>query len=244
MFSKILRASWNPKHYGVLRETSIGKLAWLILLVAALSSAVCMLLLLPTIAQLDTNLEKLARTTNVTITAHLSQSEPSYLLRNPDVLITTGTGDAIVTITPKELTVKRFLFFGAKSYDWTAFSSLETVPGNSVLLPIAVFLLPSLMFWSLLLLLTSLCIAALLFVLIYGIILHVQNVSIHTAEIAKVSLLASIPSFFIFAVAPILRLGLPIAVIAGFMLALWLTLALLGISTITERNSTKFSGKA
>jgi hypothetical protein len=231
---RALLGSWNPNQYHLVREFSFSKLCKLLALTAVLSVALFFVLLLPAFFQADAAVHKLSETTTLTLNASLTQTEPAYLLRNPDVLVTTGDGDAFIVVSPSGITVKKFLFFGREYYAWDAFSSLSTLPASSVATRAAIFLFPSILLWGALALLAIFSVFVLLYTLFTYFILHARNVTVAYADLLKVSLYATLPSMLLFAAIPILRLGLPITIILGFLFVLWLVLSLIGTSLAVE----------
>jgi hypothetical protein len=201
------------------------------------SVAVFTLLLVPVVFQSDAVAQELSKTTSITLEGTLQQTTPTYLARNPDVLITTEEERGFITITPEGLSIKYFVFFGERTYPWILFSDVTSAPVQDVLVPLMLFLVPSIIVWGSVLTFVQLAVGTVLFSTLVGSYLHVRGYVVRLDELAKVSLLASAPPLAIGALIPILRLGLPLALIIGFMFVLWLVLALLGCAQLTERRA-------
>ncbi len=227
-----------------MRELSLTRLCASLAVLCVASVILFTLLVIPAIFQSDELVQELSKTTSLTLDASLEQTAPTYIVRNPDILVTTGDETGFITVTPSALTVRSFVFFGERSYSWLALADLATVPAEKILVPITLFVLPSIIVWGTLLVLGNLALATILYAAIAGIILHARGFVTSTSELAKVALIASVPSLCLGAAIPILRLGLPLAVILGFLFSLWLTLALLGTTHLVEkRAATKFSAR-
>jgi hypothetical protein len=243
MVFRYMFGSWNPNKYHHLHELSLGRLALLVLATAACSILLFILLLIPAIFQADEAVAHLSTTTNITLGATMTQTAPTYLVQNPDVLVTTGEGNAFITITPQHIAIKRFLFFGTQEYPWTQFQSLNTLPISSMLGTLVLFLLPSMLAWGTFTLLVIAAVTAILYTLLAYFILHTRNFHIKYIDLLKVALYAGLPSMMLFAVTPILRLGLPLTIILGFQFVLWLVLAMLGTALFAEKHTSKFGVK-
>lgn len=235
----VLFTSLEPKRYGVVREISLVRMVLLVGLVAVAGVALFTLLLVPAVFQSDTLARELSKTTSITLDGSLQQTAPTFLSRNPDVLITTEPVDenAFITVTQESVSIKYFIFFGERTYPWILFSDVTSAPVQSILVPLMFFLVPSIIVWGSLVAVLQVALGAMAFTGIAGVYLHVRGYVVRLDEISKVSLLASVPSIAIGALTPILRLGLPLALIAGLMLVLWLVLALLGTSQLVERRA-------
>lgn len=245
MLKQIL-ASWNPNKYNSLRELSVPRVLKLAALTALCAIAIFIILILPNIFQADAIVQQLSKTTNITISADMQQSVGTYILKNPDIVITTQPTDAFITITPESFTIKEFIFFGAKSYNWKAFSNLASFPAQDILVPVIFFLIPSLLFWGALALLVHCFIWVLLYTLIAYFILHAKNFHVLYSDLWKVSSYASLPCMMLVAATPILRLGLPLWMIWGVVFVSWLVLSLLGTALFAEKHhkKTEFKSKA
>jgi hypothetical protein len=248
MYTRVLQGSWNPKKYGFVRELSLARTCLLLALVTSGAVLAFLVLLLPGVFQSDAIVDSLAQTTSIELSAAFEQTSPTYITRNPDVLVTTqpelAARTAFITITPEQLVVQRFVFFGERAYAWSQYSSLDTVPAQKVLVPLTLFLVPSLLVWGTTIALASLALGVILYVAIVGTVLHVRGYVARTNELAKISLVAAIPSLLIAGATPILRLGLPLAVLLGFVFALWLVYSLVATAQLVEkRAATKFTAK-
>jgi hypothetical protein len=231
--------SWSPSTYGQLRELSLPKVFGIVLITAFLCALLFVLLLLPAFLSIDESLSAAAQTTTITFNATMTQTEPAYLTRNPDVVLTTSSADAFIVITPEYVSVKRFIFFGAKQYSWDTLTSFDRIPAAQLIPPLILFLLPSLVFWSAAWLLGAFFVWGFLYTLLAHFAVHARSMRISYTELCKVSAYAAIPSIQLFAVAPIIRLGLPLALVVGFLFVLWLVLALLGTTMLVEHHRRK-----
>jgi hypothetical protein len=228
--------SWNPNKYTVLHDLSLPRLLLLVVLAALGAVAVFTLLLIPTLLQTEASYGRLVATTDVRVDATFTQTEPVYLLRNPDVLVTTGEGDGFITVTPEGFSVKYFVFFGERTYPWLWFSDLDAFPARGLAFAAGLVLLPSALAWGTILILANLALAGLLYTFIAYFVLHVREYRVRYADLWKVTLFAGIPGMTVFALSPILRLGLPLAVIIGFVFVLWLVFSLLGTALVTHHD--------
>ena len=235
MWRRIL-ASWNPNKYHGLREMSLLKVLKLAAYTSAFSVLVFLLLILPNLFHADEVASQLAKTTNITISASMQQSIGTYIVKNPDVLVTASSGDGFIVITPSGVTVKQFVFFGSRTYSWSALSSLQLFPATKVVVTLFLMLLPSMLFWGSLLLLLSFVVLCLLYTMITYFVQHARNFHVMYADLWKVSVYASIPAMMLFAATPILRLGLPLAIVFGFVFVFWLVLSLLGTTLFSEKH--------
>lgn len=239
MILRYLLGSWSPNKYHRLGELSVVRLLKLAGLTALLSVFVFLLLSLPALFQADEAVAGLRKTTAVSVNASLTQSTPTYVLRNPDILVTTGDEDGFITITPRGLSVKQFIYFGERTFEWRMFSSLHTVPATAIATRLALLLLPSLLFWGALAVLLTALFFAVLYSFITYFVLHAKQFHISYQDLFKVTVYAALPSMMVLAGTPILRLGLPIAIILGFIFVLWLVLSLLGTALFAERHVDK-----
>lgn len=232
-------ASWNPNKYHLLRERPFIQVAGHVAVAAAASVFVFWLLLIPAAFQLDAAFAGLGDTTTLTFDAHMEQTAPTYLLRNPDILFSADAGKGWIVITPQTITIQKFIFFGAKTYDWKQFQTLQTAPVQDIVVPLAFFLLPSFLFWTA----AYVCLMSFLLVLLYSLcayfVMHARGYTISFGDLAKVALYAVIPAVMVLAGLPILRLGLPVAVIVGLCFVAWIVYSLLGTTLIAEKHAPK-----
>jgi hypothetical protein len=233
---RYLLESWNPNKYTILRELSLARLCYLIAVGAVFSVAVFLLLLVPAVLSADTAFDELAEKTDISINASFAQTEPVYLVENPDIVVTSGAEQGFITITPQGFSVKYFIFFGERNYPWIGFSNLDTLPIDNMLFSLALFTLPSALVWGTFLILVNLVVFGFLYTLIAYFILHAREYNVVYTDLWKVTLFAGIPSMSLLAVTPILRLGLPLAVIIGFMFVVWLVFSLLGSALFAHQN--------
>lgn len=236
MILRYLLGSWSPNKYHQLGELSVARLLKLAGITAFLSVLLFLVLVLPALFQADAAVEGLRKTTSITLNGSLEQTTPTYLLRNPDVLVTTGDQDAFITITDSGVSVKRFIYFGDKNYSWRTIASLESIPATEIATRLATFLLPSLLFWGTLSVLGTALLFALLYSFIAYFILHARHFDTAYTDVLKVTVYAGLPSMMIFAAIPILRLGLPITIVVGFLFVLWLVLSLLGTALVSDKH--------
>ncbi len=233
MISDIVHA-WNPNKYAALHERSLPRVLLTVVVGALLATAIFLLLLTPTLLTFDETIADAAQTTSVHIQATMEQSEPAYIARNPDIVLAMEPVDAFISITPEAFTIKRFIFFGPVAYSWDGLSNLSTMPAAAAMPTLVLFLFPSVVVWGSAWLLFILLGCALLFSFIAHFVVHARGSKVSYNSICKVAAYATLPSIMLFAVIPILRLGLPISMLAGLMLVLWLLLALLGTTMISE----------
>jgi hypothetical protein len=239
MVLRYLFGSWSPNKYHKLGDLSLRRLLKLVGFAAFASVLLFLLLSLPAVFHADEAVDALRQTTSVSLNGSLSQTTPTYLLRNPDVLVTTGEEEAFLRINRDGVTLKRFVYFGETTYSWSRLSSLEAFPATNIVVRLLLFLLPSLLFWGT----TSLLLVTALLALLYSstgiVVLHSKGFSVTFKELLKISLYASLPSMMLFAAIPVLRLGLPIEIVIGFLFVLWLILSLLGTALFTDRHLDK-----
>jgi hypothetical protein len=237
MLLRYAPGSWNPNKYHRLHELSLLRVCVLVGVVALLAVLSFLVLLLPALLHIDEAVEQLHTTTDITLSGSFTQTAPTYLMRNPDILVTTQPGDAFITITPEHIAVKRFVYFDTQTYEWEQLNSLDTLPATHILTSLAFFTLPSFLLWGTMLMLGGVFTLVLLYTLFTYFVLHTRNLRILYADLCKVALYAALPSMMLFGVIPILRLGLPLAIILGFQFVLWLVLALLGTALFAEQHT-------
>ena len=243
MHWRVFLEAWNPNKYTVLRELSLPRLCALIALAAVTSVVAFLILLLPALFQSDAAFAELGAKTEITLDAAFTQTEPVYLMTNPDILITTGEGSGFITVTPSGFSVKYLIFFGERTYPWLPFSNLDTIPLERIVIAFALFALPSALIWGTLLILVNLALFSLLYTFIAYFILHAREYTVEYTDLCKVTLFAGVPSMTIFAATPILRLGLPLYVIVGFVFVIWLVFSMLGSALFAHQHPGKFSSK-
>lgn len=233
----LLFASWNPHRYNLLREKSVKKILKVCIIAALLSSILFIALLAPSAWNANNLAHKLGETTNVTIKATFKQTGPTYLSENPDILFTTGEGNGFIVITNEKATLR--MLFGSKSFEWSSFSSPIAFTQSNVYGTLLIFILPSILFWCTLFLLIHAIIGALLYSLCAYFVLHARNFRVAFIDVIKGSAYATVPSMMLFAVSPILRLGLNLWIISGFVLSLWLVLSMLATAQFAEKHVSK-----
>lgn len=243
MHWRVLLEAWNPNKYTVLREVSLPRLCALIAIAGAAAVAAFLVLLIPALLQSGESFADLNARTDITLDASFSQTEPVYLATNPDILITSGAESGFITVRPSGFSVKYFLFFGERTYPWLLFESLDSVPFERIVVAFAFFALPSALVWGTFILLANLVVFSLLYTFIAYFVLHARQYTVEYPDLWKVALMAGVPSMTIFAAIPILRLGLPLAVIVGFMFVLWLVFSMLGSVLFAHQHPGKFSAK-
>jgi hypothetical protein len=236
---KFILASWSPNAYHKLREAKLSKVVSAVALAAAFSMLLFVLLCLPSILRADEAARSISQSTNLTLSASLEQTEPAYILRNPDVVIAPSDLDAFVTITPEALYFNKFIYFGREAYVWKDYSTLSTVPAADLAMKLTLLLLPSIVFWGALFITLNALFLSVLYSLIAFFILQSKEYVIGFSTIWKIALYASIPALCIFAFTPMLRLGLPVSVIIGLMFVVWLVFCLLGTALLTEKQLQK-----
>lgn len=238
MQSNIIVNSWNPNKYAQLRDIPLKKIGVLVLIAAVASIALFLILLIPTLLQGEAAFAELAAKTEITLDGTFAQRESVYLLTNPDVLVTSGEENGFIRITPEGFSIRYFIFFGERTYPWILFADFDTIPLQRIALGFALFALPSALVWGTLLIIVNLALFGLLYTLIAYFVLHARKRHVLYEDLWKVTLVAGVPSMAIFAVTPILRLGLPVAIIIGFYFVVWLVFSLLG-STIVAHHEPK-----
>src|SRR5262245_41044959 len=118
-FFRSIISSWNPNKYHELREQPLRIVVLHTLGAAVLAVAVFFALLFPALLQADAAIDQLSKTTNITLSGSFVQGEPTFLVKNPDVLVSAeGSGDAVVLISREGLSVKKFIWFGSESLSW------------------------------------------------------------------------------------------------------------------------------
>jgi hypothetical protein len=243
MHWRVMLEAWNPNKYTVLRELSLPRLCALIAIAAAAAVAAFLILLIPALLQSGASFTELSTKADLALDASFSQTEAVYLTTNPDILVTAGPESGFITVRPSGFSVKYFLFFGERTYPWLLFSSLDTIPFERIILSFALFSLPSALVWGTFILLLNLAIFSLLYTFIAYFVLHARQYSVEYTDLWKVTLFAGVPSMTVFAAIPILRLGLPLAVIVGFMFVIWLVFSMLGSVLFAHQHPGKFSAK-
>jgi uncharacterized membrane protein len=236
---KRIFSSWNPNKYSELKEVSFLRLAKLSIASALFSATIFLALLLPAVYNADATVEQLSKTTNITVSASMQQSIGTYLMKNPDILITTDEGKGFIVITPQSITVKQFVFFGTKTYNWKPLSSLQTLKASEMLVPLFFFLLPSILVWFAIILLVNFIVWTILYTLFAYFILHAKNFHVLYTDLWKVSLYASFPAMMLSGATPILRLGLPLAIVWGLVFVVWLVFSMLGTALFAEKRHRK-----
>lgn len=231
---RILLKSWNPNAYAHLHEVPLRHVAALVLVAAFASIAALLLLLTPTLLQGEESFARLATETDITLSGSFEQRAPVYFLTNPDVIVTSGSERGFVTVTPEGFSIKYFVFFGERTYPWIGFSDLDAVPLQGFALAFALFALPSALVWGTLLIAVNLALFGLLYTFIAYFVLHAQSRHVRYSDLWKVTLLAGVPSMALLALSPVLRLGLPIAIIMGLLFVLWLVFSLLGSTLVVH----------
>jgi hypothetical protein len=238
---RLLHESWNPNKYATLRELSLLRFLGFFVVAVVLAVASFLVLLVPTILQTEHAFERLRETTDANLTLSMTQTAPVYLLQNPDVLVTTGSEEGFITITDEGFSVKYFLFFAQRTYPWLPFLSLDTFPARQALFSLFVFALPSALVWGVMLIALNALVFGVLYTFIAYFVLHVRGFSVRYAELWKVTLFASVPGMTVFAATPILRLGLPVAVIVGLVFVVWLVFSMLGTALIVHEKPARYS---
>jgi len=238
---KILLKSWNPNTYGQVHDVPLRRIAQYVAIAAFVAIATFLLLLVPTLLQGEESFARLATETDITLSGSFEQRNPVYLLTNPDVLVTSGEESGFITVTPQGFSVKYLIFFGERTYPWLLFSDIDTIPLQRIALSFALFALPSALVWGTLLIAVNLALFGLLYTFIAYFVLHARKYHVLYTDLWKVTLLAGVPSMAILAASPILRLGLPVAVIVGFLFVVWLVFSLLGSTLVAHQEPKKFS---
>jgi hypothetical protein len=236
---RFILAGWNPNSYHKLRETRPGRILFVTLCAAALSVLVFVVLCIPSLLRADDTVAALSQTTNITVSTAIDHSAPAYILRNPDIMLAESDQDAFISITPEALYINKFVYLGKETYYWEDYSTLSSFPAQSVALKGTVFLLPSIMFWGALFMLFNALLASFLYTCIAYFVLQAKEFVMGYGTLWKIAIYATFPAMMIFALTPMLRLGLPIAMILGLVVVVWVVFCLLGTTLLTEKQLKK-----
>lgn len=231
---RILLKSGNPNAYAHLHETPLKHISILVLVASFASIAALLLLLTPTLLQTGESFEQLATETDITLSGSFEQRNAVYFMTNPDVIVTSGPERGFVTITPEGLSIKYFVLFGERTYPWITFADVNAIPLDRFAFAFALFALPSALVWGSFLILANLTVFGLLYTAIAYFVLHARNRTVRYDDLWKVTLLAGVPSMALLALSPVLRLGLPVAIIVGLLFVLWLVFSLLGSTLVAH----------
>ena len=200
-------------------------------------------LLLPALLQFEDAARAFSQTSTVSVTATLDQTQPTYVVRNPDVLVTSGNGTGWIVITPQKLSIRKYLFFGTSDFAWAPLKNSQTWQNIEFVQPLVIILLPSAVFWTLLLAMLSALAAVAVWSCIAYAVARARKYALQYSTMWKIGVASTIPSLTIFALSPVLRVGLPVGVLACGIFLLWLALASLGSFMVAERETPKAGHK-